>query len=344
MDLMKAAVFHGPGRVRVESVDRPQAGRGGLLIRVDVAMVCATDVKTWQAGHPLIVPPIVLGHEFAGTVLEMHGVPGFAPGDRATAAPYIECGQCYFCRHGVPELCETKDYPSNGAFAEYVWVSRRFARRGVAQLAPDLPREAGAFIEPLACVLNGLEEVRFRRGEFAAIVGGGPMGLLHVLALRDQAAGLLVSEPEPERRDAANRLGAQACDPAQAHSALLERTEGRGADVVVVAVGSPAVAAASLPLARRGGRVLWFGGFPRDVPAAIDPNIVHYRQVAVHGTTGFASRHFRRAAAMIMQGLDPTPLITHRLPLSHVVEALELAASRKALKVALVIAESGDAG
>lgn len=335
--LMNAAVYHGPGQVAIEEVARPLVRKGEMLIRVRLATVCATDVKTWRAGHPLVIPPVILGHEFVGTVAEVDGVPGFAPGDPVTAAPYIECGRCYLCRHGVPELCETKSYPSNGAFAEYVLVSRDFARRGVIKLPAGMPIEMGTFVEPLACVLNGLEEIRLRPREFTAVVGGGPMGLLHVLALRDHPGGLLVSEPLAERRSLARRLSADAYEPVEARTQILERTAGRGADVVIVAVGLADVAVSSLGLARKGGRVLWFGGFAPGVSVAIDPNTIHYRQAQVHGSYGFSSKHFRRAAELLHNGPDPTPFITHRLPLERIGDALELAASHRAFKVALVM-------
>jgi L-iditol 2-dehydrogenase len=334
---MKAAVYHGPGHVYVEDAARPSVGKGEMLIRVRVATVCATDVKTWRAGHPLVTSPVILGHEFAGIVAEVNGVPGFAPGDPVTAAPYIECGRCYLCRHGVPELCETKSYPSNGAFAEYLLVSRAFARRGVIKLPAGMPIEMGTFVEPLACVLNGLEEIRLRPREFVAVVGGGPMGLLHVLILRGHPGGLLVSEPLAERRSLAHRLGADAYEPIEARTQILERTAGRGADVVIVAVGHADVAVSSLGLARKGGRVLWFGGFAPGGSVAIDPNTIHYRQAQVHGSYGFSSKHFRRAAELLENGPDPTPFITHRLPLERIGDALELAASHRAFKVALVV-------
>ncbi len=333
---MKAAVFHGPGRVRVEEVPRPELDRGGMVIRVRAATVCATDVKTWRHGHPLITPPVILGHELTGVTTEVDGAAGYAAGDRVAVAPYVECGRCFHCRHRVAQLCEHKAFPSNGAFAEFVGVSAAFAGRGVVKMPDDAPKEAGAFAEPLACVLSGLDETGFRDGEFVAVIGAGPMGLLHVLVLRHRAAGVVVSEPLPPRRAKALELGADVVLPEEAEAHIFERTSGRGADVVCVAVGHPEVAADSLRLARKGGRVLWFGGFAPDAQAVVDPNIVHYRQVTIHGSSGFSSRQFRRAAKMLSQGVDPTPLITHRFALDGVAEALETAAGLSALKVALL--------
>src|SRR5437870_11847109 len=187
---MRAMVFHGPGDLRAEELPVPRPETGELVLRIDAALTCGTDVKTLRRGHPVMIPhvPTVFGHELAGAVVAVGpGTRGFREGDRVVAANSAPCGQCPLCRAGRPNLCEDLLFV-NGAYGEYIALPPRLVERNVVRLAAGTPAARAAFAEPLACALLGLERGRLEAGQAAATFGHGPLGwLLAMLAVARRA-------------------------------------------------------------------------------------------------------------------------------------------------------------
>lgn len=295
-------------------------------------------MKTFKRGHPLFKPPTVLGHEFAGEVVTVGSkVSAVKPGDRVTVAPFISDGSCFYCDRGLGELCPSKSYLSNGSFSEYIKIDDEYAKRGLVKLLPDVSWEAGAMTEPLACVVNAMLDLHLADGDTVAVVGAGPMGLLNALVARSMAeTHVVVVEMDPGRRSNVSSLGFEAIDPHSQNSsqAIRDITEGLGADKVILAAGSVNAVADAMALARPGAEVMLFGGFPQSEAASIDPNLIHYKQVKLLGSSGFTPENFMYAGELInSHAFDIAGVITHKFCLDDICKALDVASSVESLKV-----------
>lgn len=343
---MKAVLLNAPGDYRVTDVPDPDVGDGDILIRVRAATLCGTDLRILSGRKKKGVRfPSVIGHEFAGDILKTGpAVAGFKPGDRIAADPVVPCRSCAYCRTGMENVCLNRraiGYEFDGAFAELLRIPAAALEAGNIRKLPDsLSYAAGALIEPLACVVNGQENVDMRLGDVVLVLGAGPIGLMHMLLAKASGAGLVVvSEPNPERRRQAAELGADivvdpgAEDPGEVVRA---RTDGLGASVAILAIGVPALATAALGYVRKGGRVNLFAGFSTGDTAAIDVNLIHYNEIYVSGASALSRESYDKALGIIASGALPVDkLVTHRFPLDDFGKAVELARSGKAIKIAI---------
>src|SRR5512144_57057 len=180
---MRAQVFHGPGDLRLEQIPVPEPEPGGVVVRVEAALTCGTDVKTLRRGHPVMIPhvPTVFGHELAGVVTAVgRGISAIREGDRIVAANSAPCGQCRLCLAGRPNLCEDLLFV-NGAYGEHIALPPRLVATNVVRLGASLPAWRAAFTEPLACALLGIERGRVEKGMTVAVIGHGPLGCLLAL-------------------------------------------------------------------------------------------------------------------------------------------------------------------
>jgi len=341
---LKAARFYAPGDLRVEEVDVPRIGKGELLIRNHVALTCGTDLKMFLRGHRLATPPLIIGHEFAGTVEKTgEGVEGFKEGMRVVAANSAPCMSCYYCRIDKPNLCERLDevlvgFSSPGAYAEYVRLPARIVKQNAYEIPKDVPFEAAAFVEPLACVVHGIDLSSIKAGDLVFVIGAGPIGLMHVqLAKVRGAKTVVVADASPERLQRAAQLGADqlitSSDPASQVKML---TENRGADVTIEAVGKPETWESAVRATRKGGTTVLFGGCPAGTTASIDTGLVHYGELTLKGVFHHTPRDVRESLRLISTGqVKVAPLVTHRMQLDQVEEALRLMQKGTAIKVAI---------
>ena len=344
---MKVARFYAPGDIRLEEAPEPSPGPGELKIRVRNCSACGTDVKISRFGHHHIVPPRVMGHEIAGEVAAAGaGVAGWAAGDRVQVIAAIPDGTCPECARGRLTVCtaqESMGYHYDGAFAEYMIVPAKvLAVDGVNRIPDGVSFAEASVAEPLACVLNGQELARVGEGDDVVVFGSGPVGCLHVRVARARgAARVFLVEVNAERlaRAAAIVKPDAAIDAsvADAVEEVLQRTEGRGADVAITAAASGAAQEQAQRLMAPGGRVSLFGGLPKDDPViSVDANRVHYRELSLVGANGSSPAHNARALELIGSGRVPVEdLITHRLPLDALHDALDLVARGAAIKVTI---------
>ncbi|MGE5588230.1 MAG: zinc-dependent dehydrogenase, partial [Clostridia bacterium] len=328
---MVAAVFYGPGDIRIETVPMPQVGPGDMLVRVRAAAVCGTDLRIFSSGFSK--PDAggsergrILGHELAGDVEEVgRGVAGFSPGDRVTVAPNIGCGTCAECVRGLDHLCP--DYKAigvslDGGFAEYVLFPREAVAHGnVCRIPEGVSYEEAAVNEALACCYNGFQACRTQPGDTVVVIGAGPIGALHLLLSKLAGAqDMIVSDIVEERLASMESLGADLTVNAAKRDlveAVKDRTRGRGADVVIVACSSGEAQQQALDLAATGGRVNFFGGLPRGKEKVVlNTNLIHYKQLLVTGTTRSSIHQFRKTLEILASGrLDIKPVITRRVTL-----------------------------
>ncbi|HBL25750.1 MAG TPA: hypothetical protein DD490_02830 [Acidobacteria bacterium] len=346
------AACDGRGGIRLESRPVPRPGPGEMLLALRCAGLCGTDLFKIRQGT--VAAGTVLGHEVVGTVAALgSGVAGFAPGDRVVVPHHVACGTCALCRRGGETLCPVfrENLLTPGGFAGHLLVGERAVRSAAFGVPDHVTDEAAVFLEPAACVLRGIRHARLAEmvapaegppqpsPPVAVILGGGGMGLLHLVLLRAlfPALRLVVSEPLEERRTLALRLGAgRAVPPVEAEAAARELSEGLGADVAFDTVGGAAALEAGLALTREGGTVVLFAHALPPQSAAFDLNTFFKAERKILATYSSGLSEQREVFRMLCaHRFDPSPLVTHRLPLSRLGEAIALAEGRQALKVLL---------
>lgn len=345
---MLAAVYHGPNDLRVEEVDLPKTGPGDLLVKVLSASICGTDLRILHGNHRLYPAGTIRipGHEVVGTIAEIGAeVDGYLVGQRVFCAPNTGCGHCRQCITGNNNLCANYDalgVTRDGAFAEYVLIPAASIQQGnVIPISETVNSAVAALLEPFACVLRGQTPLQVKPGELVLVIGAGPIGVMHIKLAKARGAGSVVaSEPIAERAAQAERMGAdRAVDPTTVDlkQALGELSQGRGADVIIVAAPVHAAQEIALDLAAIGGRINFFGGLPKDRPLInLDSNMVHYKELLITGTTACSTADCWQAAQIINSGLvDLSDLVSQRFPLSDAVAAFAAAEERKSLKVVL---------
>jgi L-iditol 2-dehydrogenase len=300
---MKAAILHGKNDVRIEDVSVKPLGPGEVRVRVEAALTCGTDLKVFKRGYhaKMIVPPAVFGHELAGSIEETApDLRGWSVGDRVVAANSAPCGACFFCRARQENLCEDLLF-LNGAYAESIVVPARIVEKNLLRLKPGTRFQDAALAEPLACVVQGVEDTGLTAGQRVLVIGAGPIGLMFVALARNLGCEVTVVGRGEQRLAAARQLGAQRVEMAEAFSALPEGDS--GFDAVIEAVGKPEVWEQAVRLVRKGGVVNFFGGCPSGTSITLDTTLLHYSNLTLRASFHHTPRTIRRALEFIESGV-----------------------------------------
>ena len=335
---MKASRFLGNKTFAVTDLPTPHAGPGELVLRNQVCGVCGTDVHIYhgEPGSADVNPPVVLGHEYSGEVVEVgEGVTGFAVGDHVTVDPNIYCGHCSYCQNGKKQLCPSMEaigVTRDGGFAQY----SRIPASQAFKLEPTVPWEAAAMAEPLACCLHGIDLAGIQVGDKVCVVGGGAIGLLMVqLAKLSGASQIVLSEPNEKRRQVGLQLGANAAlDPTRpdAQEAFAQVLDG-GANVVIECVGNVPAVKSAFQFAGKGATVLLFSVPKVDATFDLPLFDVYKKELTIKGSFVNPDTH-ARAVALINSGkVDFDPIITHRFTLDQLPEAIAMQMSDASIKV-----------
>ncbi len=341
---MKAAVYYDIGDIRYEDTNVPEIGPGELLIKVGTALTCGTDVKTYKRGHPVLLQqiPTLFGHEYAGIIDEIGaGVEGFEPGMRVVATNSAPCGTCFFCKRGKPNLCaQLKTSLVNGAYAEYIRVPAPVVQWNTHRIPDSLSFRNAALTEPLACVVHGIEESYIELGDTVTVIGAGPIGqMLIMLAKKSGAATVIASDLSEFRRNLALTAGADiVIDPSRENPVerVKEETQGYGADVVIEAVGLPAVWEQAIDMTRDAGTCVLFGGAASGTKFEIDTVRFHYGQLTIKGVFHLTPKHVEQALKLLSTGsINTDVLITHEKPLKDLEDALKMMSTGESMKVAI---------
>jgi len=344
---MKAAIYKGIGSMEVESIEKPKIQDGDLLVQVKACAICGGDVRTFRHGHAAIHPPIVLGHEIAGEIVEVgSSVKSFKAGDRVIVAPGIGCGACSYCLSGWQNMCYTRTtiaHHYNGGFAEYVLIPAGAVKAGNVNRIPDEVDYLDASLaEPLACVVNAQETMNIKLGDTVAVIGAGPIGLMHAELARASGAGkVFLINRSVKRLDGAKPFGYDAYIDLSSQDgvkAIMELTNGMGANVVIVTAGNATAQQLGIAMASKMGKVCLFAGLPKDNPnLQMDANFVHYRQITIYGAFSSAPRHNALAIEMIRSGkIAVNKILTHAISLDKICEGMQLVEKRAGLRITVV--------
>lgn len=343
--MMKSAFLIGPKTIELRDVPAPVAPPDGLVLKVEACGVCGSDLRRWAEGPPIGTMHLVQGHEFAGVVVEAGAhVSRFQVGDRLAVAPDIHCGECWYCRRGLFNVCTSLKLLGitpgfDGGFAEFVRLDGNVLRNGIVHRMPDgLSYAEGGLAETLSSVLASHHKCQTSLGETVVVMGAGPIGCLHIVIARARGATVIVAEPNPIRRAAATKFAPDAIIDVTQTDVVAEvkrLTGGLGADVVICANPIAATQTQAVEMARRGGRIVLFGGLPKANPmVSLNANLIHYGEQTVIGAFSYhPSFHAEALRTLRRKVVDATQFVTHTRALSQAAEAFQIAAAGAALKV-----------
>ena len=359
-ETMRAAVYRGVNDVRVETVPVPvgtdgKIGSGEVLVRIDTCGICGTDLKKIHTGSH--AAPRIFGHEMAGTIAMLgEGVSGFAVGDRVMAYHHIPCGECYYCRKQTFAQCETYKKvgctagfaPAGGGFAEYIRVSdwivgKNGKTAGLVKVPDDIPFEQAAFIEPVNTCFKAVKLLNLQPDETVLVIGQGPIGIVLAALARRTGATLLTSDLYPQRHAIAAKFGLNRPLDARADVAksAKDATQGRGADVALVAVGADALIRTAMDAVRPGGRVMLFASTQHG-EAPFDPAAVCMDEKTLMGSYSSSVTFNDEVARLVFEGyrdgsFNLTQLISHRFSVEDAVAAIDLASDPQPDSMKIVI-------
>ena len=344
---MTAAVYRGKNDVRLETVPVPKIGRGEMLVKVHTCGICGTDLKKIATGSHSA--PRIFGHETAGTVAAIgDGVTQFAAGDRVMVFHHIPCGGCYYCRHKTFAQCETYKKvgctagfePSGGGFAEYVRVMDWIVQKGTVPIPEGVSFEQAAFAEPVNTCMKGIDRLALQPDETVLVIGQGPIGIILSVLAKRAGARVITSDLYEQRLTISKGFGLENAinsSTADVVSEVRRRSEGRGADAAILAVGSNSLIRTAMDVVRPGGRVLLFAQTQHG-EAVFDPAAVCVDEKTLIGSYS-ASVDLQAESVRFVMGQEMAleRLISHRFPLAQAVEALELAAHPQPDSMKIVI-------
>lgn len=338
-EMMTAVRLHSAGDLRLDTVPIPEPGAGEVLVKVWRSGICGTDLHIAKGNFPAPNLPLTLGHEFSGVIAATgEGAEPLAQGDNVVVDINIACGRCYFCRRGqklfCPDVAQLGVHRAGG-LAEYVVVPAG----NVYVLPKSLSLDDAAYVEPLACAIHGQDRIGVRSGDRVLIIGGGPMGLAHIaLAKLAGAATVIVSEPDPARRELAGAMGADVLvNPFETplEEALADLTDDIGPDIVIEAVGSIPTYEAAVAVVRRGGRILAYGAAPQTATMSLRPFDIYSKELTIVGSYAGTYDTWPRAIALLAEGrFTPSTIVDSIRPLAEAVEAIRgLETDRSTVKV-----------
>lgn len=338
-DTMQTALLYQPHEFRIEQAEIPKIDDTQALIKIKTCGICPSDVRFYTGQKRSETYPINTGHEFAGQIVAIGSQHhGFQVGDRVVTDLRLVCGECFYCRRGVYSYCaHMRSDLVRGGYCEYAYAVTSSLRR----IPHGLSYEEASFAEPLACCVHSINQCGVQPGDTVVLIGAGPIGLMHMQIARHQGARTVVCDLIDTRLEAALGLGADLVINVQRRSALAELralTEGRLANVVIVAAGTPQAAELGIELAGVCGVVNLFAGFHPPTDIRINPNDIHYKQLRLIGTHNFTPQALLQGLELLQQGaVRVAPLITHRFALHEIQQGFATVAGCIGLKAMIVL-------
>lgn len=339
---MQAARFYTPGDVRIENIPLPQPGTGEVLVKIERALTCGTDLKCYRRGHPVLLAntPSPFGHEGCGRIAALgDGVSHFQVNQRVAFANSAPCGECFFCQKSQPNLCENITF-LNGTYAEYILLSDNVVAKNTHAVDDSILPDVAAFTEPLAVALRGVLAMDIQPEDTLCLLGIGPIGLLMVAVAKSLGAHVTALGRSPLKRQLATQMGADTViewtDDITAETLQATTPGGYGFDHVIEAVGLPEKWQFAVDIVRKGGKVNLFGGCPGGSTVTFDTRRLHYDEVTLLSLFHHTPAHIAMAVDWLTTGkLDPRPLITDTMPLSDLTRGFEQLSAGQAVKFAI---------
>ena len=341
---MKAVRYYAPNDIRYEETKIPKLKEGEILVKVEAALTCGTDVKTFRRGHPVLIKktPSGFGHEFSGVVAKVdEAVSNVKVGDRVVCANSAPCGECFYCRRGEYELCENLNL-LNGAYAQYIVVPRRIVEKNTLIIPKQLTFAQAAFAEPLSNVVHGIAKTPIKKGDVVGVMGIGPIGLMFALLAKLKGAKVIAMGRNPLKLKLAKEFAradvvidiTKFKDPTEI--ILSHTTENRGLDVAIECVGLPQMWEKMFSLVRKGGYVHFFGGCASGSSVNLDTRRLHYDEVKIISSFHHTPKYFREALNLIANGeIEVDKLITKRMDMKYAKRAIEMHRDGEAIKILL---------
>jgi len=334
---MQAAVYKGASQVAIESIPVPDIGRGELLIRVESCGICHTDLKKIE--YNLLPAPRVFGHETAGVVAAMgDGVaPRYKPGDRVVVFHHIPCGKCFYCSKKLYAQCPvykkvgvTAGYePAGGGFSQYVRAMDWIVDRGIEKIPAGVSFDQACFVEPVNTCVKGVKQIDPQPGDVVAILGQGPIGLIFTMIVARSGAQIIATDTMDSRRKLAQKFGArEAFHPRDTtfERAVKSMTDGRGADIVIVAASAQGIVEQAVACSRPGSRVLLFAQTSHQERIEVSGADICMGERVLCGSYSASVDVQKEAAELVLSGALPVEeLISHRFPLNNIHEGIERA-------------------
>lgn len=348
--MMRAAVVHAINDLRIENVKKPDVPDDSILVKVQACAICGTDRRIYRKGDHRASYPVITGHEIAGSVESVSkGVKILKKGDRVCVAPGHGCGYCKMCKNGYPNVCLNPNpslgYKVNGGFAEFIAVPEYILRLGFVNLIPEsLSFEQASMSEILACCLNAQDNAVIQSGETVLIIGSGPAGIMHAhLSKLKGARKVIITQRSRYRLDLAKTLFPGVVDRTVSSEeenlkeAVMEETDGKGADVIYVCAPSKEAQESALELIANRGRINFFGGLPKDnCIAKINSNEIHYKEIFISGASSSKPVDNKKALQLLDQRvIDPDKIITDVFPLDSIHKGFDVLEEGKCIKVVI---------
>src|SRR6266480_1112945 len=348
---MNAAILHGKENIRIEDLAPLPLKPGEVRLRIEAALTCGTDLKVFKRGYhaKMIVPPSVFGHELAGVISEIRSPKSkvrtwdWRVGDRVVVANSAPCGNCFFCQRGQENLCDDLLF-LNGAYAESIVAPARLVEKNLLRLKPKTSFRDAALTEPLACVVQGVEDLKLRASQRLLIIGSGPIGLMFVAVAKHLGCVVALAGRGGNRLRIAQRLGADPVVDVAGDLKLVETVQAQSCsefDVVIEAVGKPETWEAAVQLVRRGGAANFFGGCPAGTTVSLDTSRIHYASLTLRASFHHTPRTIRRALELIESGVvRANDFVDGECPLSKLPELFQsMAAGNRAVKTLIRVHE-----
>jgi L-iditol 2-dehydrogenase len=340
---MLASILVKPGVIELQDIEMPRPGPDEVVVRINAALTCGTDLKAFRRGHPLMPTPTVFGHEFAGEIVESgQRVNGFAVGDQIMSVHTAPCGQCSCCHRKLENLCpHMMDTKILGAYAEYIRIPPAIIKNNLYHKPPTLNFREAAILEPLACVVYGISQVPVTPHDTALVIGSGAIGLLHVLVLKSMGVKqVIVSGHREYRLNLAKQIGADLIidssqtDPVEV---IKEISGDEGTSLVFECTGQPDVWEESVNMVSRGGHVILFGGCPGGSKVTYDTTRLHYDQITLKGVFHFTPAAVKHAYHLLKdKRIDVSPLITADRGLDEITTVFQDLMTKDCIKYAII--------
>lgn len=340
---MKTCYLVEPGCIELREIPVPEPKDGELVIKVKTALTCGTDLKAYRRGHPKMPMPTPFGHEFSGEIIHTSTtVDGYREGDPVMLVHTAPCGNCYYCKRGLENLCaDTMKNMVLGAYAEYIRIPRRIVENNIFKKPKYISYEEAAILEPLACVVHGIDPLPMQPKDIALIIGAGAIGLLHILMAKVKGVHqIIVAGKHQNRLQLAKELGANWVVDATKGNTLewvKELTKGFGANWVFECTGRPSVWEQSVSMASKGGTVVLFGGCPSGTRITFDTARLHYDEISLVSPFHFTPKDVDKAFKLLVKRkIDIRKLITDNYPLKDLEKAFDLLIEGNGVKYAIV--------